>query len=217
MRARGALLLLLQAAVATAHEDLEAVWFQPLAPIAAGGAIIPAGFTHGLGPSSDLTVELTPYWQVGELGACLNGCRQRLLGLIATGGVTFPKPIISAADWELEWFWGPKLILAAANETGIAGYTGRDYAFVPGTSYEFGGGVDVGAQVHHRHSGWFVALVLGLQCTKPFNYGLYEDWLPNVPTSPVWLVREYSLEYRRNDGTPLIGLNLNLLRIGIVF
>lgn len=218
MRARTGLLLLLPAITAAAHESaFEAVWIQPMAPILIRGAILPLGLTHGMGSWADFALEMTPYWAKGP-DTYVTGGRTRLLGLITTAGVAFGHPIASATDVELDWFAGPKLVAAVANETGTPGDPRQENAFNPGTSYELGAGIDFGLQIHGRRPfGWFAAVVLGLQYTKAFNYGDADAGWPTPPTWPTMMMTEGTTGVRANDWSVLLVPNLNLLRFGFVF
>jgi len=217
------LLLLLGGSVAFAHEPpFTSVWVQPVAPIVGRAAIVPVGLTRDLAPSLDLMVELTPY--AGGRGTCLRtSCRDSVLGLIASAGVAFGRPIVSTPAGELGWFVSPKALAAVANETGATPGTGGIH-FNPGLSSEIGGGLDFGLELHGKRGGIYVALVAGWQLTAGFNVG-YVITLPDdteavppelsPPGQPLRMMTYGTILAR---GTHLVtGPNLNLLRIGLAF
>jgi hypothetical protein len=209
-------LLLALSSAASAHESFDAVWIQPATPLVMQRAIVPLGWTHGLGPWSDLVIEATPYYM--QNGVCVggNGCRDHVFGFIGSAGAALSHPIASAPGWELGLFAGLKAVVAFADETGTAGDPTRDFAFVPGTSYEFGGGLDVGLELHWK-PGFYAAFVIGFQYTKAFNYGEYGDGTPNPPSWPVTMMRSWTFSFRDDDWFPLLVPNLNLLRVGWAF
>lgn len=222
MRARTGLWLLLPALTAAAHEGpFEAAWVQPMAPIIIRGAILPLGFTHGMGSSADFALEMTPYWAKHDwekqTDVCVNGCRDQVFGLITTAGVAFGRPIVSAPDVELDWFAGPKLVAAFATETGTPGDRVRENPFNPGTSYELGAGIDFGVQIHgRRRFGWFAAVVFGAQYTRGFNYGDADAGWAKPPTWPAYMMSEGTTGVRADGWSLLLVPNLNLLRFGFV-
>jgi len=171
-----------------------------------------------MGSWSDFTLEMTPYWAKDSPETCINGCRDQVVGLLTTASVAFGHPIASAPDVELDWFAGPKLVAAVASETGTGGDPSRDLAFIPGTSWELGAGIDFGIQVHGRgRFGWFAAVVLGVQYTRGFNYGVYDDGPPNPPSWPVRMMHGGTTAFRGDDWFLLLVPNLNVLRFGFTF
>ena len=112
----------------------------------------------------------------------------------------------------------PFLLAGATASAHEAPYeTGAHQSLFPATSYEIGGGLDLGLEFH-VHRGIYVALVLGLQVTAAFNVGVIDPTdgmdTPQFPSWPVALTNQSPILGRIDTTSP--SPNLNLLRIGLV-
>jgi hypothetical protein len=206
-------LALLCSATASAHEEsFQAVWVQPVAPILARGPIVPLGLTYGLGNGADLTVEMTPYYSGHNDCFSSTSCRQSVFGLVATAGVSLERPIRSFSDVEFGWMVTPKVQMAVADEVASPG--ADNPFFTPGVASELGVGLDFGLELHGRKLGLYAALVLGVSLSAGFNIGGNPGFGPTPPSWPV-VVMNYSSGFRQ-AGFLVPGVNLNLLRVGMV-
>jgi hypothetical protein len=204
-------LALLCSATAAAHgESFRAAWAQPLAPLVAHNLIVPVGLTHGLALGTDLVLEITPYTMQSltelsapdaGIGACAADVCFRRDGLIATAGLAFGQPFLSGEGWEMGAFLGLKALVAAAAALG------GDRGFPSGVSFELGGGIDVGIELHAEGTGLYVAFLIGMQVTTAFSSG------PTIIPAASPLLGLFST---RLPG-PMASPNANLFRVGWAF
>ncbi|HEY8212154.1 MAG TPA: hypothetical protein VIG99_31950 [Myxococcaceae bacterium] len=185
-----------------------------MAPVVVQGPIVPLGWTYGLGSWADLTVEMTPYYS-GRV-ACITpaSCRQSVFGLVATAGVSFGRPIVSVSGLELGWMVSPKVLVAVADEIAVPG--ADSLLFSPGVASEIGGGLDFGLELHGQRLGLYAAFVLGVSLSAGFGVGGRPDFGPTPPSWPA-VVMALTTGPPRQDVMWVPGINLNLLRVGMVF
>jgi hypothetical protein len=180
------------------HSDPSAsIWVQPLGAIATGleGALyLPIGTNVQVGRRSDLVVELTP------TRANWYGCSTRSLGGWSTAGFA-----LFSAPERTGWFLQPKLIGRYFHTSG--GVTSLDlfpcdHLALQGHDFELRAGVDVGFA--WRWEGAAVAAAVGASA----------GYCWNCVGDLIFLAR---FEDDSRQDRPSVGVNPNVLRIGVAF
>jgi hypothetical protein len=173
------------------------IWVQPLGAIATGleGALyLPIGTNVKIGQRSDLVVELTP------TRANWYGCSTRSLGGWSTAGFA----LFSAPD-RTGWFLQPKLIGRYFHTSGGVSSQGLfscNHKALQGDDHELRAGVDVGFA--WRWGAAAVAAALGASAGYCWNC-----------VGDMTFVAMFEDDSRRDR--PALGVNPNVLRVGVAF
>jgi hypothetical protein len=173
------------------------IWVQPLGAIATGleGALyLPIGTNVRVGPRSDFVFEVTP------TRANWYGCSTRSLGLWSTAGFA-----LFTAPGRTGWFLQPKLIGRYFRTSGGVSSYGMfpcNHLALRGDDQELRGGVDVGFAWRWGSASMAAALGASVgycwNCVGDLTFvSMFED-------------------DSRSDG-PVVGVNPNVLRVGVAF